>query len=396
MTVLGRVVAPTLLLVLATAGCNPVYVGRAGWAQAQILASREPLVEVMTDPATDPRTRGKLRLVREARIFARDVLEFENTGEAYTSLARLPSDTLALVLTAARRDRLELHTWWFPIVGRVPYRAYFTEDGAIRARDRMEAEGYDTFLRPTAAFSTLGWFADPVYSTLLRQDEVGVVETIFHELAHNHLFLSGQGRFNESYATFAGHVAALTFFCERDGGGTDTVWCRRAQDRWSDARKVSRFLMELEADLLEIYDLEDRTPEQRIQERDRRYARALEEFRDQVQPNLAASRYEALAREELNNATLLSRILYFHRLDDFHSLWVHDWNGDLAGLMGWLAREAPGRSDPFQLLDARPSTADPTDGAGDPSSRADPEIPLPIPPFSTGSWGGYLAGSQQE
>lgn len=377
-TVLGRILGPALAMVLFTAGCNPLYVGRAGWAQAQILASREPLAEVITDPATDQRTRGKLRLVRDARIFARDVLGFENSGRAYTTFARLPSDTLALVLTAAHRDRLELHTWWFPVVGRVPYRAYFSERGGIRARDRMEAEGYDTFLRPTAAFSTLGWFADPVYSTLLRQDEVGVVETILHELAHNHLFLSGQGRFNESYATFAGHAAAMTFFCGRDGGGADTVWCRRAEGRWNDARTVSRFLMELEADLREIYARQEWTATRRIQERDRRYRRALDEFRDQVQPHLVASRYEALSREELNNATLLARGLYFHRLDDFHSLWIHEWEGDLAGLMSWLAREASAHSDAFRLLDAL--RGPPGSSAGPrPEGRSTPVAPKADP-----------------
>jgi predicted aminopeptidase len=330
--------------------CNPLYVARAGWAQAQILASREPLPRVIADPETDPATRDRLRLIWDARRFAIDELGFQNAGDAYTSVAHLPSDTLALVVSAARRDELSFRTWWFPITGRVPYRAYFSTRGAVRARDRLEEDGYDTYVRPTAAFSTLGWFADPVYSTLLRQDPVGVVETILHELAHNHLFLPGQGRFNESYATFAGNAAAIEFFCRRDGGGPDTVMCRRAQDRWYDARTVSRYLVALETEIRDIYARDELSTDEKIARTRESYGRALDEFRDRLQPSLRATSYGYLAQEELNNATLLARTLYFHRLDDFHGLWQEDWEGDLAALMAWLRDTAPGLGDPFQVL----------------------------------------------
>jgi predicted aminopeptidase len=345
---------PRLLFVLGLAalvsGCNPLYLARAGVAQARILASRESMTQVMTDPATDPRTVGKLRLVHDARRFAVDTLGFRNAGESYTTVAHLPTDTLALILSAAYRDRLAFRTWWFPITGHVPYRAYFSEEGAERARATLEAEGFDTYLRPTAAFSTLGWFADPLYSTLLRQDEVGVVETVLHELAHNHLFLPGQGRFNESWANFAGHAAAIEFFCRRGGGGPDTVWCHRARDRWSDARHVSRYLMALEAEIHEVYARPDLSPVQKLEARDRVYARALEDFRSQVQPSLRATHYGYLASGELNNATLLARTLYFHRLDDFQRL-LESRGGDLAELLAWIREAAPEREDPFEVLE---------------------------------------------
>ncbi len=345
---------PRLLFVLVLAailsGCNPLYLARAGVAQARILASRQPMTQVMTDPETDPRTVGKLRLVHDARRFAVDSLGFRNAGESYTTVAHLPTDTLALVLSAAYRDRLAFRTWWFPITGHVPYRAYFSVEGAERARAALEAEGFDTYLRPTAAFSTLGWFADPLYSTLLRQDEVGVVETVLHELAHNHLFLPGQGRFNESWANFAGHVSAIEFFCRRDGGGPDTVWCHRARDRWADARHVSRYLMALEAEIRGIYARPDLSPAQKIEARDQVYSRALEDFRSQVQPGLRATQYGYLASGELNNATLLARTLYFHRLEDFQHL-LETRGGDLAELLAWIRETAPERGDPFEVLD---------------------------------------------
>ncbi len=340
--------AATTLLVLSA--CNPVYVVRAGWGQAQILSAREPLTRVITDRATDRDTRDRLRFVHDARRFAIEELGFRNAGDAYTSYAELPSDTLALVLSAARRDRLEAHTWWFPITGRVPYRAWFTVEGAERARDQMEAEGFDTFLRATPAFSTLGWFADPVYSTMLRQDVVGVVETVLHELAHNHLFIPGRGRFNESWATFAGHAAAARFFCEREGGAPDSVLCRRAEARWRDARRVSRFLMALEEEVRALYATMEPGPALETSRRSA-YEAARDRFVEEVQPELEATRYEVFAREPLNNATLLARTLYFHRLDDFDRLLYERFEGDLRGLLAWIREEAPRSDDPFTVLD---------------------------------------------
>jgi len=340
-----------LLSLLLLGGCNPVYVGRAGWAQLQILSARVPLPEMMVAAETDEVTRGKLRFVWDARSFAIEELGFQNAGGSYTSYARLPSDTLALVLTAAHRDRLEFRSWWFPIVGRVPYRAYFSETAGLRAQAEYEAAGFDTDLRPTAAFSTLGWFADPLYSTLLRLDVVSIVESVLHELAHNHLYLPGQGRFNESFANFAGHQAAIAFFCTRQGGGADTQLCQRAQNRWHDALLVSRYMDQLEEELLAFYrgNGEPRMGGPDLAVRDTLYLEALRRFSAEVRPELLEGGYGVFEQAPMNNATFLARSLYYHRLSDFETSWGR-WNGDLAGYLGWLREEAPGAADPFSLL----------------------------------------------
>ena len=332
--------------------CNPIYVIRVGWAEARILRSRVPLTEVMVDPAVDLATRAKLRLVWDARAYAVGELGFQNAGDSYTSLARLESDTLALVLSAAYQDRLAFRTWWFPIAGRVPYRAYFSIEGAERARDELEEEGFDTYLRPTAAFSTLGWFADPLYSTLLRSDEVALVQTVLHELGHNHLYIPGQGRFNESFATFVGHVAALDFFCRSVEGGFITVRCQRARDRWADAQSISLFVDALEQRIVDLYNQRgDEAADEFMKTRDAVYLAAQADFVDRVQPGLRASTYGYFANEPLNNATLLSRSLYFHRLPDFDRLW-RNWDGEFPDLLAWLREEAPEFDDPFEVLEA--------------------------------------------
>jgi predicted aminopeptidase len=346
--------AVVLITSLASA-CSPMYVIRAGIAEAKILRARRPIPEVVLDPTTDERTRTKLTFVAEARNYA--IEEFGlDVGRSYTSFTQLESDTLQMVLSASPQDQLTPKTWWFPIVGRVPYKGYFNGDDAIKEQRKLEEDGFDTFLRPTAAFSTLGWFADPLLSTLLRLDEVDLVETVLHELSHNHLFVKGQIRFNESFATFVGRAGAIEFFCNRQGGGSDTVKCLRAQARWRDHQRFESFIEGLVEQLEVVYQDSTLAYETKLTERERIFDRHLEIFRDEVQPSFEASTYQGFLVTPLNNATLLTRIRYNHRLQDFQALLERE--GDLRRAVQYLKDGVDGVDDPFDLLPG--GTAEPS------------------------------------
>ncbi len=338
------------------AGCSPIYVIRAGWAEARILRARRPIVDVILDPATDQRTRGKLTLARQARTFAEAELLLD-VGDSYTTYTQLDRDTLAMVLSAAERDRLAAKTWWFPVVGRVPYRGFFNLDAALEEQRSLEDDGFDTYLRPTSAFSTLGWFSDPVLSTVLRQDEVGVVETIIHEVSHSHLFVQGNVRFNESFATFVGSVGAIKFFCG-EPDDLETVRCRRAKLRWQDAMIFSVFLDGVIDDLERVYGDTTLSIDDRLSSRQRIFDEAVDRFVADVQPTLGATTYQGFVTTPLNNATLLSRMRYYHRLPDFQAF-LEQHGGDLAAAVAAIAGGVGDVQDPFDLLpggDARTDT----------------------------------------
>jgi len=356
----GRLL-PILLLPLLLGACNPVYVLKAGVQQARILAARTPIPEVVADPATDEDTRGKLLLVMEAREWARDVLGLD-VGKSYTTFVRMPSDTLSHILSAAYQDRFAAKTWWFPVVGRMPYKGYFDLEDARSAARSLERQGFDTWIRPTSAYSTLGWFSDPVMSTLLRYDTVGLVETILHEISHQHLYVPGNGRFNESFATWVGNAAAIRFFCQREGGGPDTVWCSRARERWEDAMRFSVFLDGMVDELTTLYGDRSLETAELLRRREEVFTRSLEEFRTTVQPGFLASTYGTFLTTPLNNATLLSRMLYYHRLPDFHAL-QEAHGGDLAAAVESLRGAVQGGRNPF---DALPRAASPAAGGEGP------------------------------
>ncbi len=349
----GRVIRWTVVVVCLglAAGCwacSPIYVMKAGLAEAKILRARRPIPEVMTDSTTDATTRDKLAWLWQARTFAADELGID-VGDAYTQYTELDSDTLSMVLSAAEKDRLVPKTWWFPIVGAVPYKGYFDEGDARAAEAELEKDGFDTYLRPTSAFSTLGWFNDPVLSSMLHTDDVEMVETVLHELSHRHLFVPGHVDFNESYATFIGRVGAIRFFCTRPGGGPDTVKCARAEARWRDFQRFSVFVDGLVADLEAVYGRSDLTREQKIEGRETVFAEALRAFDANVAPTFESIGFGGFRDTPLNNATLLARIRYYHRLPDFERLLTAD-GGDLKKVLADLKAGVGGVEDPFELL----------------------------------------------
>ncbi len=331
-------------LVTAAAACSPGYVLRAGWEEARILAAREPIHDVVRDTAAPAETRAKLRLVQDARDFAERSLGLD-PGDSFRSFARVDRDTLLLVVSASPEFELRWKTWWFPIVGRVPYRGYFDFERARRLAEELRAEGYDVSLRPASAFSTLGWLPDPLLSTTLRLDSLALAETVIHEITHSTYYPAGQARFNESFANFVGHRGAVEFFC---GAVADPAACARAEDRWHDARVFGRFFESLVEPLRDLYASDLAADRKRAEKREL-FRQAAERYREEVLPELRADRFGELDPDRLDNAWVLSRLLYYSRLDDFEA--VYQSRGHLAETVAAIIAAGRERG-PWPGLDA--------------------------------------------
>lgn len=342
---LRRAVAAVLLLVLAPlgiGGCSPTYVIRAAFEESRILWRRTPIDRILADSRLPEEEREKLELVLEARDFAEAELGFD-VGGSYASLSRIENPAIVHVLTAARRDRLESVTWWYPIVGRVPYKGFFSKDEAAFAALELEEEGFDTYVRPSAAFSTLGWFDDPLLSTLLRLDPVSLVEVVLHEIFHATLFVPGKMTFNESAAMFAGHRGAIEFFCRDDRPSREP--CEVAERRWRDARRVSAFVGEVTEEVDRFYELKGEA----TTEDDRRRIFSALHGRFQEIP-FETDRYRRLSVREWNNAVLLHERTYFRELDLFEAL--YEETGSLEPTVARLRAAVEGGDNPYEAVRA--------------------------------------------
>ncbi|MGH7528495.1 MAG: aminopeptidase [Gemmatimonadales bacterium] len=286
------------------------YITRAGFEETRILQNSEPIAELVAAPTTDPAVRQSLRLVLESRDYASGLgLEAKETYTAYSDVGR---DTLLLVLQAAPKDCICPYTWKYPIVGRIPYKGFFDLDAARRTADRMAAQGYDVYLRPSAAFSTLGWFNDPLLSTALTRDSVELAALVFHEIAHNTLYVKSATPFNESFAQFVGYRSAESFLSERG----DTAGARHAADRWHDEIVLGQFYDTLVGRLESLYA---QRPDSAALEAGRTEAGAWAraQLEGPVGESLRTFRIGRLADRPVNNARLISARIYRTRLELF-------------------------------------------------------------------------------
>ena len=297
-------------------GCSPFYVIRAAYEEGKILWRREPIPEYLEKPDLTAETQDKLKLVLAVREYARDVLKL-NVGGSYSSYSYVDRPDLTYILTAAPRTELRPYTWWFLIIGRVPYKGYFSKEDAAAAAKELEDDGYDTNIRTSAAFSTLGWFDDPLLSHLLRYDKVTLAEVVFHELFHNTLYVKGAGAFNESVANFVGGRAAIDFFRDRFGAGSAEH--KRAIRAWEEELEFSVFIEKLAASLDELYARKI-PEEEKLLLRQQVFTRGKEEWSEWV-TQYPTQRFRNFSKQPLNNAVIIHYMLYLKNLKLFEALY---------------------------------------------------------------------------
>lgn len=185
---------------LCLAGCGSVsYYAQSLNGQLELLANREAISTVIDDPDTPAELKQQLELVLQMRQFASNELSLPDNG-SYKNYADLNREYVVWNVFAAPEFSLEPVTWCYLVVGCLSYRGYFSEDSADEYAESLRKQGYDVFVGGVTAYSTLGWFDDPVLNTMLQWSDTRIAKVIFHELAHQKLYIRDDTAFNEAFA----------------------------------------------------------------------------------------------------------------------------------------------------------------------------------------------------
>jgi predicted aminopeptidase len=334
-------------LLAGLSGCSPTanYVLHQAAGQLQMMARCVPIEQVLASGQLNPEKNRKLMLVVEARNFARDRLHLR-VGNSFTLYHETAGRPVAYNLSAARKDALVPRRWHFPLIGTLDYIGFFYRAEAEATARQLEREGYDTLIYPVDAYSTLGWFPDPVHSSFLDRSDGTLVETVIHELAHNTVYAPGQSTFNETLATFVGRQGARLFFNQRGDDGARIL--QELQRDYLDADRIADWMNQLLADLNRHYARNISTT-QKIQGREAIFQAARDRFVREVQPNLFhPDRYAAYATIPTNNAYVLLHRRYHFELQLFDAAY-HAVGEDFARFLEIL-KAAAAADDPFAWL----------------------------------------------
>ncbi|WP_376693871.1 aminopeptidase [Wenzhouxiangella sp. EGI_FJ10409] len=304
-----------LALLSGLAGCATVaWYGQAARGQIEILAKREDIAELMEDPATSPRLRERLATVLDIRAFAIEVLGLPDS-RSYTLYADLERDAPLWNVVATPAYSIEPETWCYPLVGCLAYRGFFRRERAEALAVALAAEDHDVAVFPATAYSTLGWFADPVLDSMLELPEASLAELIFHELTHEMLYVSGDTAFNEALATFVGRLGARRWLAER---GQPSALARWRDDQALD-RQLTEVLLAARERLATVY--EQGGDAARLEAAKQR---EFERLRDDLRALAGAQgsrRIEAWVAREINNAHLALVATYESGVAAFESLY---------------------------------------------------------------------------
>jgi predicted aminopeptidase len=328
---------PLGLIAWLGTGCQTLsYYGQAISGQYEIVSRREPIPKLLDDPKTPPPLREKLELVLRLREFAEKELKLPVNGH-YKRYADLERPYVVWNVHAAGPFSLQPKSWWYPVVGRLKYRGYFSEEQAQCYAQRLEEQGLEVYVAGVEAYSTLGWFKDPALNTFIYHAEPDLAETLFHELAHQRLFLRGDTDFDEAFATAVAEEGVRRWLRARG----DPVALEKFRVEQERQTQFVQLVRQARARLKALYGDKDpdatavkesnspaQSPLERWRQRQSILLRLREDYaRLKVQWDGYAG-YDHWFARPLNNAQLNTVETYYQYVPGFHRMLAAQ-NGDL-------------------------------------------------------------------
>jgi predicted aminopeptidase len=274
------------------------YYAQSVSGQLDVLARRQPITQLLQDDMQSPQLRGKLETVLRIRHFATAVLELPDNA-SYTSYVQLERPYALWNVFAAPEFSLQPREWCFPVAGCVRYRGYFRESAAHDYASGLAAAGYDTYIGGAVAYSTLGWFNDPVFSSLTGLSDARLAGVIFHELAHQQLYIEDDTAFNEGFAMTV-EIEGVSVWLKANADAAETTAYAIFLDRQED---FVALVMRTRERLQALYE-SDATSDEKRREKTRLFAAMGSAYETLKRHWGGYDGYDAWFADGLNNAKL--------------------------------------------------------------------------------------------
>lgn len=308
-----------LLCCLLLTACDTLaYYGQAVSGQWQLLRERRPIPDLLADATTAEPLREQLALVQDLTRFAATQLQLP-VGRQFSTYADLQRPYVVWNVFAAEPFSLQPRLWCYPVAGCVSYRGYFSEAAARRFAAQLRAEGMDVYVGGVAAYSTLGWFADPLLNTVIGREPSQLAGLVFHELAHQVVYVKGDTLFNESFATTVEQAGLERWLQHRHGDEEASVLQQRAAQ---DALRRQQFVALVQgtvADLRSLY-AQQLAPEQMLLRKQQRIAQLRTDYQQLRARWGGYGGYDSWFDQDLNNAQLLTVATYNDLVPGFRRL----------------------------------------------------------------------------
>ncbi|MBC7660193.1 MAG: aminopeptidase [Chitinophagaceae bacterium] len=280
--------------------CTACYTLEQAFRFNNSFNSRVFLGEMLNDPELPADKRTKLELARQTLVFAQG--QGLNVGDAYQFVIPDSQRAVSYSVQAAKVDKLELITWWFPFAGSVPYLGYFNIEKRDAKSKDLRGQGYDVSEGTVGAFSSLGWFSDPLYFSMLSRSEPDTVQLLLHELVHRSFWSKGSPAFNENLAEAVSLRMTEVYLKERH---KEKDW-NELQESLKKQAIFRGWLVALKNDLTALYARGDLTKEQKIAQK----AILIKTYQDERFPKEIQKEYDSARRRPWNNASILGSTLY--------------------------------------------------------------------------------------
>ncbi len=308
-----------LVLLLLLVSCESLsFYSQAIRGQLSILGKRENIQKLIADPATDAALKQQLSSILEIREFAEIELALP-VEKNYASYVDLGRPFVVWNVFAAPEFSMTAQDWCYPVAGCVTYRGYFSEENALDYATSLRQKGLDVYVGGVAAYSTLGWFADPVLNTIINRDEHRLASLIFHELAHQRVYIPGDTIFNESFAT-AVELEGLKRWLEKTGDVAEAdLLFTQANLEQRYRREFVSLVQNVIPLLEEVYN--SGLPEDVMRaEKTALINKLRQDYRQLRQGWQGYSAYDAWFEGDINNAKLKTVATYFNKVPAFEAL----------------------------------------------------------------------------